>query len=421
MNYSYAGGAPRHRHAVRGAPIALTALGLLAACGSSDSTGPSAQATISDLQARPLQRPLDDRPVQLEIVVRVSNPERVIGGEGRLQRLQAATDTCQAPGHSTIVATVPITAANVTGDRLRLVLQPRLPAGRSRLCFLVASPDLAQQLRGHAATEMPAAQTNALDLVLDVFPARSGAGPSPPAGPPVVTITATDATAAESPLDTGTFQVSRTGSTAAPLTVSFTVGGTATPSVDYDTIGTTVTIPAGAASASITVTPKNDDLVELPETVVVTLSAGAGYSVGGANSATVTINSEDVPQSTLTIQFEGPNGTYACGSTVANNGPEDFDQTDASFHLKIVGQLANVTGVTGYRLQRDNNSTTFVAESIGSVELPATATERASAISANQFPVTYRVLVHVGHAPNHGATPIPGDVVSNECTIKLSP
>ena len=176
----------------------------------------------------------------------------------------------------------------------------------------------------------------------------------------------------------------------------------------------------GSASASITVTPIDDKEVELPETVVVALSTSAADSIGGAGSATVTISSEDVPQPALTIQFEGPKGTYACGSTVANNGPEDFDQTDASFHLKIVGQLANVTGATGYRVQRDNN-TTFVAESIGSAELPATATERASAIPANQFPVTYRVLVHVGHAPNHGATPIPGDIVSNECTISLSP
>jgi len=26
---------------------------------------------------------------------------------------------------------------------------------------------------------------------------------------------------------------------------------------------------------------------------------------------------------------------------------------------------------------------------------------------------------HVGHAPDHGATPIAGDVVSNECTVTL--
>lgn len=409
------------RAVTQAVPIALAALGLLAGCHGSDSTGPSAQVTISDLQGRALQRPLADRPVPIEIVVTVSDPQRVVGGEGRLQRLQAAADTCQAPGQSPVVAAAPITAASFNGNRLRLVLQPRLPAGRSRLCFFVVFPGLAEQPRKHAAAETPVGLTNELDLVFEVFPARSGPGSVSPAGPPVVTIAATGPTAAESPPGEGTFRVSRTGSTAAPLTVFFTVGGTATSGTDYTAIGTSVTIPAGAASATITVTPKNDDVVELPETVVVALSASAAYTVGGGSSATVTINSEDVPQSTLTIQFEGPNGPYACGSTVANNGPEDFDQTDASFHLKIIGQLANVTGVTGYRVQRDNNSMTFVTESIGSAELGATVTERASSISSNQFPVTYRVLVHIGHAPNHGTTPIPGDVVSNECAISLSP
>ena len=55
-----------------------------------------------------------------------------------------------------------------------------------------------------------------------------------------------------------------------------------------------MSIPAGSASALITVTPVNDTSVESNETVVVTLSANAAYTVGSPSSATVTITSDDV-------------------------------------------------------------------------------------------------------------------------------
>ena len=71
---------------------------------------------------------------------------------------------------------------------------------------------------------------------------------------PIVTITATQPTAKEAGLVAGTFTVSRTGSTSGALTVQYTVAGTATPGQDYVTLPGTVTIPGGAATATITVT-----------------------------------------------------------------------------------------------------------------------------------------------------------------------
>ena len=79
---------------------------------------------------------------------------------------------------------------------------------------------------------------------------------------------ATDAAAAEEGLDPGTFTVTRTGSTAADLVVHYTVGGTATNGTDYTLLTGTVTILAGANTATITVTPVDDADSELPETVV---------------------------------------------------------------------------------------------------------------------------------------------------------
>ena len=53
---------------------------------------------------------------------------------------------------------------------------------------------------------------------------------------PLVSVTAFDSTASEAGTDLGTFRFSRTGSTAASLTVTFTVTGTATNGTDYQAL-----------------------------------------------------------------------------------------------------------------------------------------------------------------------------------------
>ncbi|MEO8195990.1 MAG: IPT/TIG domain-containing protein [Thermoanaerobaculia bacterium] len=119
-------------------------------------------------------------------------------------------------------------------------------------------------------------------------------------GSPSVSIAATDPNAAESPLNTGQFTLTRTGSTSAALTVSLTRSGTATNGSDYSSIATSQTFNVGQSTISVTVTPINDTAVEPPETVVLTVVAGAGYTVGTPANATVTITSEDacIPSTT---------------------------------------------------------------------------------------------------------------------------
>ncbi len=112
---------------------------------------------------------------------------------------------------------------------------------------------------------------------------------------PAVTIQAVDASASEPGTDTGKFRVTRNTSTVGPLTVNFTVGGTATSGVDYTAIGTSVIIPAGSSTADITVTPLDDTIYEGSETVVAALSTSTLYSLGTPSSATVTIADNEVP------------------------------------------------------------------------------------------------------------------------------
>jgi hypothetical protein len=108
-----------------------------------------------------------------------------------------------------------------------------------------------------------------------------------------VTVSATDANAAEAGLDPGVFTVSRTGPTGSPLTVFYAMGGSATNGTDYQNLSGSVTIPAGQTSATITVTPIDDALVEGDETAVIQLQANAAYTLGTPNSATVTLADND--------------------------------------------------------------------------------------------------------------------------------
>ncbi|TMP96835.1 MAG: hypothetical protein E6L09_14405 [Verrucomicrobia bacterium] len=115
-----------------------------------------------------------------------------------------------------------------------------------------------------------------------------------------VSINATVANAAESGLVPGVFVVSRTDSLgipiapAFPVTVNYAISGTAANGTDYSPIATSVVIPANLPSATITITPIDDGLNELNETVILTLAAGS-YNIAASpgDAATVTIADND--------------------------------------------------------------------------------------------------------------------------------
>jgi hypothetical protein len=129
---------------------------------------------------------------------------------------------------------------------------------------------------------------------------------------PVVTIMASDAVAAETGNDSGTFTITRTGATTAPLTVALTVGGTASNGSDYTTISTSATILAGASSVTVTVNPIADGVTEPTETVILTLAANGSYLVGTPSTATVTISDTSAPPV--------PGGASAAGGQCAAVG-----------------------------------------------------------------------------------------------------
>jgi len=158
--------------------------------------------------------------------------------------------------------------------------------------------------------------------LLGVLPdARSCPPPQPPS---VVTITASDANASEIGPDPGAFTVTRYGSDqSVPLTVYYTIGGTAQNGTDYQTLPGYVTIAPYASAATVTVTPILDaNSSEGNETVVLTLATYATYVVGTPNNATVTIKDASVVTITATdanASEVGPDtGTFRVTRTGGN-------------------------------------------------------------------------------------------------------
>lgn len=110
-----------------------------------------------------------------------------------------------------------------------------------------------------------------------------------------ISLAATDASAAESGRDPAVFTVIRNGgSLTQALTVNYQVGGTSNRTNDYAPLSGSVTIPSGATSATIVVTPNDDTAAEGRESVMLSLLAG-GYVIG-AGTALANIADNDADQ-----------------------------------------------------------------------------------------------------------------------------
>ena len=146
---------------------------------------------------------------------------------------------------------------------------------------------------------------------------------------PIVTVALMPSSALEDGTSNLIYTFTRTGVTTGALTVSFSVGGTATFGTDYTqtdaanytTSSGTVTFLAGSATAIVPLDTITDNIVEADETVILTVTGGMRYSVGSPSAATGIISNDDTPLSSWRqIHF---------GST-ANSGDgadlNDFDK-----------------------------------------------------------------------------------------------
>jgi Putative Ig domain/Calx-beta domain len=162
--------------------------------------------------------------------------------------------------------------------------------------------------------------------------------------PPLVSIALSPPTSvAEDGSANLVYTVTRSVALSTPTVVNITTAGTAAAGTDYTGNVATVTILAGATTATITIDPTPDTTVELDKTVTLTVAAGTGYTVGSPANATGTIQNDDVNLPTLTLTkisnggvgaftFTGTNGwsSQTITTTTAGVGVSGATQTLAA-------------------------------------------------------------------------------------------
>jgi hypothetical protein len=238
------------------------------------------------------------------------------------ENLTTATFTVSLHSQPTGTVTIPVASSN-TGEGT---------VSTANLTFTSANWNTAQTVTvtgvNDTVTDGPIAYQITLGPTLSTDPNYSAKTPAPVAvinddNEPEVTIVATLPNAAE-PNINGAFTVTRTGDTTAPLTVNYTVSGTATPGARYVALSGSVTIPAGQSSAVIPVTVINDFIVEPTETVIVTLTPAAPtYTVMSPSAATVSIADDDSAAISVSpiSGHTSENGTTATFSVVLTSQP----------------------------------------------------------------------------------------------------
>ena len=223
----------------------------------------------------------------------------------RVLFMTAASSVDEATGSDPLLlvgldraATAPVTVNYaVTGGTATAGSDFTLAAGTVNF-----APGETSKLLPLAVLNDTAVETNETIVVTLSAPTGADLGPAPThtvtildndSALPEVVIAATDASATEGG-DTGTFTITRvSGGALLPLTVNYLVGGTATPGSDYAALSGSVTISAGQASAPVVTSTVNDAALESPETVILTLAPGPGYTLGATVHATVNIHDDE--------------------------------------------------------------------------------------------------------------------------------
>lgn len=159
-----------------------------------------------------------------------------------------------------------------------------------------------------------------------------GGSCDPCSGEFVATVSAPDATANESDLSIGYFQVclDALNNTGSGITVNYTITGTGVAGTNYVALSGAITIPNGSQCATINVTPLND-ANSINETVIITLGTGEGYTVGNPNNALVTIVDDD-----------GSGGGLLASVTALDATGTEESETVVQFYFAL--SAANDTG-----------------------------------------------------------------------------
>ncbi|MCT7952729.1 S8 family serine peptidase [Ancylothrix sp. C2] len=199
-------------------------------------------------------------------------------------------------------------------------------------------------------------------------------------------------------VQTGRFLVRRIGSLLEPLTVNYSVAGTATPGTDYTTVGFnestqtgSITIPAGQHDVYIQLNPIDDTEQETVETIDVSLTPNSNYNIW-AERGTRTINVHDNENKSI-FNVNATDSTATEGSdsgqyTITRTG--DLSQT-VTLKYNMGGDWSNSTN-NGIDYEFVPNSITFAPNQ-------TTATITINPIDDNLAEVTESVVINLIRDP----------------------
>ena len=179
---------------------------------------------------------------------------------------------------------------------------------------------------------------------------------------PTITLALSPTSVSEDGTNNLIYTFSRNGDLSAALTANYSVAGTATFNTDYTRIGTgnftatsgTITFAAGASTATLTIDPTADTIVENDETVALTLAAGTGYTIGTTTAVTGTIVNDDV------VINLSPNQTIVEGNTNPQNVTYTVTLSRSDTRVITVNYAtANVTATAGLDYTTTTGTLTF--------------------------------------------------------------
>ncbi|MDB9491443.1 Calx-beta domain-containing protein, partial [Dolichospermum circinale CS-534/05] len=256
-----------------------------------------------------------------------------------------------------------------------------------------------------------------------------------PAIPAVITVAATDSDAGETATgitpNPGTFTLTRTGDLTQAITVNYTLSGIATNGADYSSLPGTVNFAAGVSSATVTVTPTDDNIFEGTETAILTLATGAGYILGTTTSATVNITDND-PQPSISINdvsvTEGNSGTTNATFTLTLSHPSsqpitvnyatadgtattaDLDYNAATFTVTFApGETSKTVNVAVVGDIKSENPETFTVNLSNATNATITKAQGVGTITNDDLPIITLAATdsNAGETAT-GVTPNPG-------------
>jgi Ca2+-binding RTX toxin-like protein len=164
---------------------------------------------------------------------------------------------------------------------------------------------------------------------------------------PTITLAVSPNTVTEDGTTNLVYTFTRAGDATNSLTVNYAISGTATNGTDYTSIGTSVTFAANSNTATLTIDPTADALVETDETVALILATGTGYTIGTTAAVTGTITNDDYPSITLAVAPASvtEDGTTNLVYTFTRTGPTTSSLT-VNYGITGTADATDYTGAT---------------------------------------------------------------------------